>query len=61
MQGQKLTFEVVSDGDTVFHDRMGAGEDSFTKLGFDEHTGRHVVPVLENGVVDQTVVVKSGT
>ena len=61
VQGQKLTFEVVSDGDTVFHDRMGAGEDSFTKLGFDEHTGRHVVQVLENGVVDQTVVVKSGT
>jgi hypothetical protein len=60
VQGTKLTFEMVVDGDTVFHDRMGAGEDSFTKVSFEEHTGRHVVQILKNGEVDQTLVVKMG-
>ena len=60
VQGAKLRFKVTSDGKVVYRNQMGAGQKSVATLRFPKGSGKHTVQVLKNGVVDTTVVVKTG-
>ena len=60
VQGAKLRFRVTDNGKDIYRNRMGAGQKSAAKFRFPQGTGKHVVRVLKNGVVDSTTVIKTG-
>jgi flagellar hook-basal body complex protein FliE len=60
VQGRKLTFKVVDNGEVVFRDAMGAAEKSSVKLHFTAGSGRHKVQILKNGAVDRTFKINMG-
>ena len=60
VQGRKLVFKVTDNGKVIYRNHMGAGQKATAKFRFAQGTGKHVVQVLKNGVVDSTTVVKTG-
>lgn len=60
VQGRKLTFKVVDNGEVLFRAAMGAAEKSSVKLRFAEGSGRHKVQILKNGAVDRTFKINMG-
>jgi hypothetical protein len=60
VQGAKLRFKVKDNGKVIYRNQMGAGQKSAAKFPFVKGTGKHVVQVLKNGVVDSTTVIKTG-
>jgi len=60
VQGAKLRFRVTDNGKDIYRNRMGAGQRSAAKFRFAQGTGKHVVQVLKNGVVDSRTVIKTG-
>ena len=60
VQGAKLRFKVKDNGKVIYRNQMGAGQKSAAKFPFAKGSGKHVVQVLKNGVVDSTTVIKTG-
>ncbi len=60
VQGRKLWFKVTDNGKVIYRNQMGAGQKASARFRFAKGTGKHVVQVLKNGVVDSTTVVKTG-
>ena len=60
MQGTKLRFKVKDNGKVIYRNQMGAGQKSAAKFSFVKGSGKHVVQVFKNGVVDSTTVIKTG-
>jgi len=60
VQGRRLRFRIVADGEKVYATRMGAGEKALATLSFARGTGKHVVELFKGGVLDQTIKVKTG-
>lgn len=59
-EGKKLTFKVTDNNEVVYRNKMGADEDGYAKLRFEENTGRHVIEIFKNGELDQRLVLHMG-
>lgn len=60
VQGATLRFKVKDNGKVIYRNQMGAGQKSAAKFTFPQGSGKHVVQVLKNGVVDSKTVIKTG-
>jgi len=60
VEGKKLWFKITDNGETVYHAKLGAGDDARVTLRFADGTGTHKIVINKGGHFDQRIVVRTG-